>query len=1137
MKHFSVYWVTCVVVMAMMAGGASATTIVMPADTQLVAKSPLIIEGTVVSSTPVDRNGSIWTESTIRVERVLKGTAPAEITVREIGGIVGDRITKIFGAPEYAAGERVMAFLTQTPRGDYQTMDLFVGKFTEETMANGERLWARHDEAAAVSLLDSDFRPIGARNVQRRAEAFESFVISSVAGVKAMQNYGVENPVLERDLKPRSGAAIVDNFTLIDEPNVYRWFTFEQGGSARWYSYGTQSGYSGGGVNEIQSALGVWNNYGSAKISYVYAGAGSGTPAGLSRPNGVNEILFNDPLNEISGSFNPQTGGTVGQGGFNGVTNGGNWTAPFTADGSHTATTYRTWNITEGNLTIQDNVTPSTNVSSGVLAEIVAHEFGHTLGFGHSSDSSALMYATISPGGASLRTDDQTAARWLYPNGSQQPPVTTVPSAPSNLNGSATSSSTIALQWIDNATNESGDYIYLAAGSGSFSRVGQVAAGATTTVLSGLSAGTYRVYLTAFNSAGESAASNTVNVTLTAASSISAAFALSPSTGTAGATVFTFTDQSSGSYSSRSWNFGDGSTGSAATATHVYANAGTYTIVLTIANATQSSQASRTITVNAPIPSLPSVSAFFEYTPATPRAGDSVGFSDTSSGSPTSWSWSFGDGATSTAKNPSHTFAAAGTYNVTLTATNGGSASSATRQVTVVSAGGTYRSLIPASAQTNGASGSVWRTELTIFNAGDDGFSVQIIFIPSAGGSMQTRTIFLSPKETVTYGNALLDVFGMSSGAGALAIEASSGFSTPNLKVSSRTFTTGSSGTYGQAVPSVDGSDMQPSLMITGMEVDADYRTNIGLVNRSASAVGATLTLFSGGSVIGSKDVTVPANNFSQTALTSYFPALSDGSFDRLTLSIQTPSSSALSAYASVVDNRTQDPVYIQARTTPQPAANELVIPAVGRAPGANGTFWRSDVTMFNSHGVPFDVTLRYGASARSYTLGAGETVVLRDVLASFGLTSGTGALRISWTAAGGGPAVTSRTYTTTESGGTYGQSIDPVQSFGYDSIVPGLRSDSSFRSNIGFVNGGDAPINIGVTLLNNWGQTVATASLTLQGRAQTQTSLSGLFPKIDTSNLGTFTLQAHTDNAATLFLYGSIVDNRSGDPVFFAGE
>jgi PKD repeat protein len=45
-------------------------------------------------------------------------------------------------------------------------------------------------------------------------------------------------------------------------------------------------------------------------------------------------------------------------------------------------------------------------------------------------------------------------------------------------------------------------------------------------------------------------------------------------------------------------------------------------------------------------------------------------FTDASSGGPTSWSWDFGDGTSSTAQNPSKTYAAAGTYTVSLTVSN-----------------------------------------------------------------------------------------------------------------------------------------------------------------------------------------------------------------------------------------------------------------------------------------------------------------------------------------------------------------------------------------------------------------------------------------------------------------------------------
>ena len=76
-KHSRVYWQTCVflLVALLIAAGASATTIVLPTDEQLVRKSPVIVEGTVISSIPVLRSEGIWTETRLAVDRTLKGDA------------------------------------------------------------------------------------------------------------------------------------------------------------------------------------------------------------------------------------------------------------------------------------------------------------------------------------------------------------------------------------------------------------------------------------------------------------------------------------------------------------------------------------------------------------------------------------------------------------------------------------------------------------------------------------------------------------------------------------------------------------------------------------------------------------------------------------------------------------------------------------------------------------------------------------------------------------------------------------------------------------------------------------------------------------------------------------------------------
>ena len=82
-----------------------------------------------------------------------------------------------------------------------------------------------------------------------------------------------------------------------------------------------------------------------------------------------------------------------------------------------------------------------------------------------------------------------------------------------------------------------------------------------------------------------------------------------------------------------------------------------------------------------PVPQAPTAS--FTTSPASGEAPLDVQFTDTSTGGPTAWAWDFGDGTTSTAQNPAHTYTQPGSYAVTLTATNAvGTGTPATRTVT-----------------------------------------------------------------------------------------------------------------------------------------------------------------------------------------------------------------------------------------------------------------------------------------------------------------------------------------------------------------------------------------------------------------------------------------------------------------------
>ncbi len=217
-------------------------------------------------------------------------------------------------------------------------------------------------------------------------------------------------------------------------------------------------------------------------------------------------------------------------------------------------------------------------------------------------------------------------------------------------------------------------------------------------------AGQYTVSLTATNGDGPNTATKTNYITVSAGPQPpSADFSGSPTSGQAPLTV-NFTDLSTGSPTSWSWAFGDGGTSTLQNPSHIYSAAGQYTVSLTAANAAGPNTATKTnyITVSTG-PQPPS--ADFSGSPTSGQAPLTVNFTDLSTGSPTSWSWAFGDGGTSTLQNPSHIYSAAGQYTVSLTAANAAGPNTATKTnyITVSSSTG---SISHSETRTGGSSGS-----------------------------------------------------------------------------------------------------------------------------------------------------------------------------------------------------------------------------------------------------------------------------------------------------------------------------------------------------------------------------------------------------------------------------------------------
>ena len=199
----------------------------------------------------------------------------------------------------------------------------------------------------------------------------------------------------------------------------------------------------------------------------------------------------------------------------------------------------------------------------------------------------------------------------------------------------------------------------------------------------GAATGTFDVKLRATNSAG----TGEITKQVTIAGPPVAAFSVTQDVGGDPFTI-QVNDMSTGDPTSWDWDFGDGSTASGQSpGPHTYAVEGTYTVSLTVSNASSSDTASQSVTITDP-PDPPVVSFIVN----TNVFGNPfrVQFIDTSTGGdPNTFTLDFGDGTViSGAGDPpspqDHIYAAAGTYGVTLTLTNGGGSDSQTVSVTIV---------------------------------------------------------------------------------------------------------------------------------------------------------------------------------------------------------------------------------------------------------------------------------------------------------------------------------------------------------------------------------------------------------------------------------------------------------------------
>jgi hypothetical protein len=225
---------------------------------------------------------------------------------------------------------------------------------------------------------------------------------------------------------------------------------------------------------------------------------------------------------------------------------------------------------------------------------------------------------------------------------------------------------------------------------------------------------------------------------------------------------------------------------------------------------------------------------------------------------------------------------------------------------------------IPAAAHLAGANDTAWRTDLEIFNSGDSRVWYQIeLLVRGADNSTPMNRLFtLSPKNAVRYGDVLESIFGFE-GSAALRITPIEG----EIAITSRTYNQLEVGTTGQFAPGVlegeairFGQDARLIQLAQSTAAQSGFRTNIGFTNATPISTRVEIELFSGdGTYLGTIAEWLEPFGFKQ--LNKIFRKVTEENIDDGYAIVRTTTDdAAFFCYATVIDNRSGDPILIPGR-------------------------------------------------------------------------------------------------------------------------------------------------------------------------------------------------------------------------------
>jgi hypothetical protein len=160
-------WILFLAGLALLVGVANATTLARMRFEELAGQATAVARVRCLGTESRWENGDIWTETRFEVVEQNKGSLPGLVTVRMLGGHVGNLHSRIEDVPSFRAGEEAYLFLWSRDGEPYRVLGWAQGTFRIARDARTGLETVTQDSAASpmFDLRTRQFRHGGIRNL------------------------------------------------------------------------------------------------------------------------------------------------------------------------------------------------------------------------------------------------------------------------------------------------------------------------------------------------------------------------------------------------------------------------------------------------------------------------------------------------------------------------------------------------------------------------------------------------------------------------------------------------------------------------------------------------------------------------------------------------------------------------------------------------------------------------------------------------------------------------------------------------------------------------------------------------------------------------------------------------------------